>query len=242
MKKTILIPVLVLFILLLGGGAYMFVISPQLSREKEVQPTPDDHMQQNIVLDDTSNAAEPITKENGTAGAPLTSLRAVLETGQSMRCTFSHSDEYSTQSGVAYVNTNRLRGDLTITQEGSAPQKVHVLVAGGWAYTWGASFEEGTGIKLQMSLDALDTVPEDDGSNLVEIDEEVDYTCTPWDEDASMFIAPTDITFKDYSVLGTPLTDQADTAAMMREDADCSICDEAPGSDAQEECLAALGC
>ena len=76
---------------------------------------------------------------------------------------------------------------------------------------------------------------------LFDFNDQIDYDCSPWNRDVSMFETP-DMDFVDYSALIPDSLegisgDEAETTLQEQ----CSVCDALPG-DSQTECKEALGC
>ena len=225
-KQSLIAIIIVLVLIILGGGVYILT-----QQQKDTTP-----LNTTTALD--TSATDTPTVADNTAETPITqnTLRDILASGKSLTCTFSQDDGDGIQQGTTYIDTGRVRADITVRKQDDTIKDSHVILNDGWAYTWGAAFDAKKGLKMKTVITATSTA---DSNNFVYPDQHIDYHCTLWHADNSVFETPKDITFKEFSLgsqMFQPTTGASNTAV------DCSVCDQAPGADAQAQCRTALGC
>jgi hypothetical protein len=84
-----------------------------------------------------------------------------------------------------------------------------------------------------MSIESASPSPE----SSVNMNKQVDYNCSSWTADNSVFTLPTTVKFQDLnSLMQTPQATSEGSTTL-----DCSSCDNLP-KDAYDQCRASLGC
>ncbi len=216
MNRTVLIAIIIL-VLLVGGGAFYRMAN----RSK---PTPVNQV-------GTQTEVSPSTGASGVSAQQ--SMKDLLASGQSQQCTFS--DETG-NTGTVYVANSKMRGDFNSTVDGKTTAS-HMIVDQPTAYVWMDGQTDG----FKMSLDA---VKQPQGSTQsVDIDKKVDYTCTSWSTDASIFTLPAGIEFRDMGAFTVP-SGTMQTSGMPATGGtaeQCAACNSLPAA-SQAQCKAALNC
>lgn len=162
------------------------------------------------------------------------SIRAMIESGKDISCTFAHSDEFASQNGTVYISNERMRGDFTITQESVGSFDAHMIRDGEWAYTWG----DPSGQKIGAKISLANLEGDSDSESGPDLDQELDLKCDTWSVDESFFIPPTDIEFTDFAAQ----LEQIQAATGDVKDAQCSACARVPDAEGQAQCRLALDC
>ena len=124
------------------------------------------------------------------------SLRDLMAAGGSQKCEFKDDEG---NSGTSYISGGKVRTDYTTLVEG-VETSGHMILDGNTMYTWMDGENQG----FMMTFDPEDVNDEDvpetagDGAS-VDLDEETDYTCSPWTVNASFFSPPSNVDFQDFS-------------------------------------------
>ncbi len=185
-----------------------------------------------------------------TPGAQM-SLKELLASGGAQRCTFTHSVENSESSGVVYVAGGKMRGDFTSVAAGQTMQS-HMIVDGETSYVWTDAMPQG----MKLSFASMETQAGSQNKNQsVDVNQKLDYDCSNWAVDQSMFALPAGVTFSDLGALlppgGMPSLDGkpgtvdpsgGTVPAGSPGAAQCAMCAQAPDEESRAQCLAALGC
>ena len=209
-------------VILLGIGAFMLMNRPDVNPA----PSPDSQMD-----------------NNGAATMEKKSLRDLMSLGANQMCMFT--DTESNSSGTMYIGSGDMRGDFISQSQGSTFTS-HLVAAGNDVYMW---FEgETAGFKTSLTdLDNISGMGTND-EKTVDVNKQVNYSCSPWTVDRSKFSLPAGITFTDF---GEMMIDESMTenGAMMESDEEgtidqktaCQACESVP-VEAQAQCREALGC
>lgn len=132
---------------------------------------------------------------------------------------------------------------------------------GEYMYVWNSTTNEGFKMKFDpestdfFSDFDMNNEDEDGPSHLFDQDQEMEYNCQPWRVDNSKFIPPTTVTFTDFSAQfeqmesmmdSMQLEENAEAGTQLEANYDmsemCTLCNQLPTAEAQEECLTSLGC
>lgn len=166
-----------------------------------------------------------------------TSLKELIASGVSQKCTFSDDSSGAQTSGTVYVGSGKVRGDFSATSQGKV-MGMHMIADGSEMHTWIDGMTSG----FSMSMDATQS-----GTNTqqsFDSDKKIDYRCESWAVDASKFVLPSDITFQDVAAMmqgAMPGASAGTVPQIQATAAQCQACDQLP--DAQRgACRAALKC
>lgn len=221
MNKNIVIALTVIVLLLIGGG--VFLMNRQSSSPASDQST-----------------LSPQSPQNTTTATQTTSLKNLMASKGSQQCTFNDTEMGS--SGTMYISGNKMRGDFSSTIDNRTTTS-HMISEGENAYVWMDDQKSGFKVSLK-SMEGLNAKVNTNAPQAVDINKQMDYQCSTWTVDASLFAAPTDVQFQDMSAMveNTGTTMEADSAATMPNKQEiCAACDQAP-AEAQAQCKAALNC
>ena len=199
-----------------------------------------------MVMSNQSVPNEPsqtTTTQSGSEERTVQStLKDLLSSGIAQQCTFSDKSEDNDISGVMYVDQNRMRGDFTTVVDDKTLIS-HMMVKDDTSYTW----QEGEDTGYMMKYDPDQMMPQDGEETptspqgeTVDPDKVVDYKCSPWIVDGSMFNPPSNVEFTDFSsMMQKQPPGQENSGEVMQNP--CSACDNLTG-DAKNQCLTALKC
>ncbi len=210
MNKTIGI---IVAIIIIAGGA--FLLMNKKSNDSATKDSSESMSSESMSEQDTS------------------SLKALMSSGKSQKCTFSMDENGSTGTGTFYVSNGKSRGDITATVSGKSTT-THMISDGTTSYVWfdGSS----TGFKAAVNGDDLKAAQ---SQQAVDPNKNYNFKCSDWTADSSMFITPSNVEFKEFNLPVTPSTSGSTSAganAMMNAD---TVCAGLSGS-AKTECVAAM--
>jgi hypothetical protein len=144
--------------------------------------------------DPNVNTDQPGTPPASTSGQ---SLRSLLATSGSQRCTFTDSTAAGNTSGTVYLASGRMRGDFE-AMTGNITLESHMMSDGEDIYVWSSAMPN-QGLKMSLA-----SVSGTDNQSGVSLDEKLNYECAAWTTDQSVFKLPSGITFSALPQLGTP--------------------------------------
>jgi hypothetical protein len=174
----------------------------------------------------TLQTNQPVPTVVSTTTTKNSSLRELFAAGLAQKCTYTTSGTQSS-TGTIYIGSGKMRGDFTV----NAPEKQtvsHMIVDGTTSYIWMEG--ESKGFKMTFDPKAQPTgTPAN--SQSVNPDQKVDYSCSVWSPDSTLFAVPTSVQFSDFSSMVAPKA-PADK---------CAACSYLTG-DEKTQCLSALNC
>lgn len=190
MSGKILISI-VLGVLVIGGGIWL--LSPE-DRNQPVQPSESA----------TSEADSPETADTSNEAdvERTATMRDLIARGEALECTFSFED----QDGVAgtgtgyFANDERMRMESTITQDGET-YAANYIINDETMYMWGEMQQGDFGIQMSFSAATEEDMTQNESDMPVEMDENIDFSCTSWSVDESRFTVPTNIEFMDMDAM-----------------------------------------
>ncbi len=228
MKQIPLIIGVIIVLLLAGGGGYYYMTqraSTTGARE---------------VSDQTA------TEEQETTG--MMSLKDIMALGRSQRCTFEYSSpDTGKTSGTSYISGKNVRTDFTITDQENNTTEGGMIMVDSTMYTWTTVDKKGVKMTITESLEASidEEVQNTEWENeYVNPDEKLDYKCSGWNEDPSVFAPPSDIEFMDLSEqmkVFEDLQKSMGTDGETSPEASCAVCDSMP-AEAAAACRSSLNC
>lgn len=225
MNKTVLIVVAIVILLLLGGGAYV-------AMSKKTSPG-------------DSNNANPQTGVNTyaqpTSSSVQKSLKDLLLAGATEKCTYTDKLSSADISGTTYVSGGKVRTDYTTTTSETTVAG-HMIVDGTTSYVW----TDGQQTGFMMKFDPGKTAPTGgagERQQSVDPNKTMNYNCTVWALDNSVFTPPTEVKFTDYSSIMIPPKGNGNTTTPSASDNSqaCSACNYLSG-DQKTQCLTSLKC
>ena len=181
----------------------------------------------------------PITPSNQTGlqdtqSSSQSSLKSLLQAGKAQTCTFTDKQEGSDVSGKSYITNGKMRTDIESRTSGGIIT-THMILDGNTSYTWGDG--QKTGFKFTVNPDEVEnSVTKTPNSNqAVDINKVIDYKCSSWTVDNSLFVPPSDVAFSDFSSMMQP------TVGSQGSFNPCAACENLSGED-KTSCRAALKC
>lgn len=184
-----------------------------------------------------SKTQTPVTDNSVSSGA--SSIKDLLSSGIPQKCTYSSTADSGTTEGTSYVSAGKVRADFTNTTSDKTTIS-HMITDGKTNYIWTEGEKNGFKTTVQ---DTQTSQPESSPSgNSVQTEEtnlnqKVDYKCSAWVPDESLFTPPSDITFTDFS----QMVNSSPVAAPQGNSSQCSYCDSLSG-DSKTQCLSSLNC
>ncbi len=263
MEKAVMTKYIVaalLAVVVVGGGATYYLSGKHVTSDAAAP------------LSETAKSTESATAtpaaaatETASVAAKGKSLKELIASAMTAKCTVTTSSEQSDSSGMVYVTGGKLRSDFTNTMKtGPAAGKVqvaHMIVDTEYSYMWGDGMMK-IGIKM-ATKDMLDVKPENGNTPqnqaAVDMNEKSDYKCSSWKANSSYFTPPSDIEFQDMGAMmknmpgmdagaTLPAGGKMETGAvavptgMTKEQMSqmCGQCDAAGAG--RDQCRTALGC
>lgn len=118
-----------------------------------------------------------------------------MKQGGSYKCTvYQYVNDSSTQ-GIVYLNDGLMRGEYSTTVQGKNIDAT-VIVRDGYAHTW-TSMSSTMGFKSKIVEDPETGSAGTTGTYSYSADQIGDYDCQPWTADASLFVLPAEVSFKE---------------------------------------------
>ncbi len=119
------------------------------------------------------------------------SLAELAARGGSWKCTVDITTAQSVSSGITYSSGGKVRGDFTTKVQGYGNVESHMITDGTDVYTWTSVTPQG--FKTKMSTPGETAVT---SGQAVNTNQPYTYDCESWTTDVSVFVIPSDITFK----------------------------------------------
>ncbi len=217
MNKNLLIGIVIVLLILIGGG-YMF-----LNRSQNPQPS-------------TIETTETTQVTNTAGVVEKKSIKSLLALGSNQTCTFE--DKETGSSGTVFIDSGKFRGDFS-SNVNNVVSNSHMIADGKDVYVWTDNSKEG----FKMSVDSIEKINEG-GPKTVDINKEVDYSCTPQGAEVSKFVLPTDVVFSDFSKMiedAAKLKQNGTSNTTQSPQSNCGVCDSVP-AESQAQCREALRC
>jgi len=210
-----IILLIIVGVVVVGGGVYLVTSSPTDSDD--------------VVIEEKMTSDDDVSGEG--------TLRALLALGKNLTCDFVHDDPESGRSeGTVYLSGERMRGDFTITANGTVMES-HVIRDGDTGYTWGSTPAGTMAITFTISEEEQ-VVASGKSEQSINLDQNLEYSCTPWNVDESKFQPPADLNFQDISAQMQVM--QEGSASV--KGAQCGACEQIPDASSKAQCKVALGC
>lgn len=163
------------------------------------------------------------------------SFKDLLTKNITQKCTFTDKNESANVSGETYIKNGTMRGIIT-TMAGGKTIKSNMIVNSKTAMMWMDGQKTGYTYSIESMNAQVTGAPTKD--ELVDLSKNYNYKCEPWTSDDSLFTAPKDITFTDFSSM---MQKNSGSGAMMNQDTKCAACNYLSGEQ-QTQCKQALGC
>jgi len=127
-----------------------------------------------------------------------TSLKALLASGTSQKCSYSDSGS----EGVFYLSGGKSRGDFTTTVSGKTTAS-HMISDGKTSYIWMDGQPQGYKMSLEVNASTNQQANSTAASAQqgVDVNKTMNYDCQAWSADNSMFNLPSGIEFVDFAAM-----------------------------------------
>ncbi len=181
--KGFIVPVIIIIAALaLGGGAYAVKKSKQA------------HMKTDTSVEVRGNATS--TNAQATSTQAKGSLKALLGMNQDVMCTFNGANTQGQAAGTVYISGPMMRGDFTSHASSTGTVESHMIRDKGDVYVWTGT----QGAKLPYGQ--IEAAANSSKNKMqVDLNQQVDYKCSPWTPETSKFSLPGTVKFIDVSAM-----------------------------------------
>lgn len=182
-----------------------------------------------------SPAGQLSTLTGTSQGQKPGSLKDLLTLGTAQTCTFNNQGS----AGKVYVSGGKVRGDFDTTTE-STTTKSHMIIDGNTSYIWMDG--QTTGFKMSFNPDQTPSATASTQTSTGSFDPRADmnYECSAWVVDSSMFALPSGVTFQEFNIPSSAPAAKSGSGAADNS-AQCGYCNSLSGDD-KTQCLTALKC
>lgn len=192
------------------------------------------------------SSTEVSQESQSTTGETIdASLVELLALGRDTTCSFTTTTAEGTTDGNVYISDRgeSMRGDFVTATDAEENYNSHMIKVNNQIYVWMDSEAQGFTAQIDPESDTFFPDSEDENTEVASFDEhaQTTFSCNPWTPDRSMFAPPTNIEFIDFSAQIEAL-ESITPQELQSGEIDCSVCDQVPAGDAQNQCRAALGC
>jgi len=193
--------------------------------------------------------SQPINKVVTSENKPATSnsqttaqgtLKSLLTSGKSQKCTYSYDHQSTAVTGTIYVANGKMRGDFVSTS-GQSKVAGHMIIDGGYFYVW--TDLSNNGIKMAVNQEQPTNAPVN--SQTPDINQAFAYTCQGWAGDDTLFTLPSGISFMTTTLPAVPSSPGVGTPSSSvgtNPSSYCSVCDKIPAGSGRDACRAQLHC
>lgn len=163
------------------------------------------------------------------ASVEANSLKGLLASGSSRKCTFDDTEQGVASQGTVYVSNGKFRGDFSATVSGKAMMS-HMFADGQTSYVW----TDGMNAGYKMKFDAGDRAKANANaeSRSVDPNKNLNFHCDSWSGDSAMFNLPSGVQFSDMSSM---MGGAAEGSSGAKADICASLSEPA-----KTQCMAAL--
>ncbi len=212
-NKVLLAIGAVILIVVLGGAA--FIMSNNSSK--------------------TPVSTQPTQSENPASSNNQKSLKDLIASGQAQKCTFKDKSESVDVEGTTYIDNGKMRGDFNSSVGGKSIM-MHMIVSDKTSYTWMDG--QTTGFKMEFDPEKM-TAPtgSDQSQQSVDVNKLIDYNCSGWSVDSSVFTPPANVKFSEMGAMTIPSGVPTGVSDLDK----CSVCNSLP-ADAKAQCRSSLEC
>ena len=170
------------------------------------------------------------------------SLKELLSSGATQKCEFSDTASSLSSEGIVYVGGGKMRGDFTAVSSGKTI-KSHMVVAGQDTYVW----MDGMTTGFKMSIDTSKAPYQKSTTGVqqgIDVSKKINYHCSPWSSDSSLFDLPGSVTFNsmaDVAVPGNTVPGSSTGGTQNVKAIQCGAC-SGLSEPQKSQCRAALSC
>lgn len=165
------------------------------------------------------------------------SMKALLASTKAQECEFNDESGDTKTEGTVRVAGGRMRGDFSTTASGKTTMS-HMILKDNIAYIW--TDEAPQGFKMPMS----DIEKPAQENQSVDVNKEIDYSCSGWSASTATFDLPANVTFSDIGAMMNANMQGNMNMGSNTTDAkalQCGACDQAPEPQ-RTQCRQALQC
>lgn len=177
-------------VLVIVAGLLVFVAmrAPEESTQESTGEAENLEEQMGEMSDDLDRGEAPTT---GTG-----SFAYLMESGRNLKCDIVYEPQSGTSVvATVYVDGEHMRVDSEMMMAGETYLS-HMIMDHDMVYTWNESGASNMAVKFKV--DEADTETEmADSTRQVDLNQQVDYDCSLWTVDDSVFNPPADIEFMD---------------------------------------------
>lgn len=145
---------------------------------------------------DSQNTEATSETSAATPGAFKGSFAALAERGGDWKCTVDTSSQtgagQAVASGVVYVSGDKVRAEYDVSVPSLGSMKAYMVSDGEYVYSWSSMIPQG--VKTRASVMESSSAAPTSGQ-MIDANYEYSYDCQPASTNASMFVAPADVTF-----------------------------------------------
>jgi predicted small secreted protein len=185
---------------------------------------------------DQKNTGQPVqTASQKTEESFSGSLSDLMKRGQPTKCTFNYSEAGGNQQGEAYISGNSVRVNTKTNTDGKNTE-TYLIKKGTEYYVWGSD-TAGKGTKFVFT-EADEKAMQEKGQNQeadknVDLNKTVDYKCSIWIPDNSLFTVPANIEFQDMTAV---FKDMQNQNSQIQQEV-CKMCDKLPAGSSKDDCI-----
>jgi hypothetical protein len=188
----------------------------------------------------TSLSAPAPTEKKDDGTSKKGTLKSLLSLGVSQQCSYTFTENNVTSKATIYLAKGMMRIDGT-TVTSKASQAFHAILSNKTMYAWGDGMPQG----IRMTIpDGNTQAPSQTGGSaqMVDLNKEMNYSCSSWSADTSYFTPPSTIEFMDMSQMINQASPTGATAGTVDvRAAQCGACDSL-SEPQKSQCKQALGC
>ncbi len=189
----------------------------------------------NTATGQTTNTNTALANQQKSEETFSGSLNELMKRGQPTKCTFSYTENGSSQQGEVYISGDKARVNTKMNTDGKVSE-VYVIKKGTEYYMWGSEMA-GKGTKFvfteadEKALQEKSQTPE--ANKNVDFNKKADYKCGAWIPDNSLFTVPTNVQFQDMTAV---FKDMLDQNGQIQQEV-CKMCDSLPVGTAKDNCI-----
>jgi len=144
-------------------------------------------------VSDTLVSASPTSS---VSSAPFQgSLNDLVARGGNYQCTFDQDVATAHSKGTVYIAGERMRGDFeSSVKQVTATITSHMITKDGYAYVWTDIVPNGFKLKT-TAIQKGGSGSAGLNGQIVDVNQKLAYSCTPWTVNEALLTLPTNITF-----------------------------------------------
>lgn len=168
------------------------------------------------------------------------SIEDLLKLGRSIKCDLAKAST-DIISGTAYISGKRARSDFQMSGGADKTIAGHFIMDGTNMYSW---TEGNKTPAMKISLADMEKLGAGAGAKnegASNYSDKMDYHCTNWTVDNSLFVPPTNVKFQDFAQMMNSVTKNL-PVKMPNTQSFCATCDKMPNAATIAQCKQSLGC